>query len=848
MKKEEIDDRLMDALLRGKSEVDLAEGVDESADSKVRKGSVVRAFLAVAAMVLFAALAIFYSQKGQQEGSEASLVTTDSAAKAEAKTKAEAQARLAELDALIEKQKDEVEAKRKVLDTIVRITGRPYFEGSGNSPQSTETQLKMVAETNAFEMRKNRDQYKIYLDRMEKLDDEQVLRYAAELPVDNNSVRALHQEYQKNEREFANLKASGLGEDHPSVAVQKERLDGLKEDLDSSVDSLRKSLSSSQEMISEQLVLMEGTSAEKEAQLVELATEMHDYKGATKDYEAALVQLQEAKLKQSRERAALRQLGGLAAATPSEEAEGSDASPDPTSAPSLAKRNKKPSIVGRASELGNDYGVGWGAEGRLPGEGRFRSDGGNPTTRGRIPSGEPRSKYAALTDQPWKNPLKEALSTFSVDVDTASYTNIRRMLNDGVTVPKDAVRIEELVNYFDYNYPQPDNGEAFGVGLEMATCPWEPKHNLVRVALQGKDIKKDERGAANLVFLIDVSGSMQDSDKLPLLVESLGLLVEELQEEDRVTIVVYAGKQGLALEPTKMGQGGREKVAEALGRLSAGGSTNGGAGIELAYRLAKENFVTGGINRVILATDGDFNVGTTSREALVELVKKEAQDGVFLSVCGFGRGNLNDAMLEGITNDGNGVYYYVDSLAEGRRVFLEKLMGTLVTIAKDVKIQVEFNPAKVGQYRLIGYANRVLKKEDFNNDKVDAGDIGSGHQVTAFYEVIPVGVTGTVRPEVDDLKYQGQAEERPKDDSPDWMTVKLRHKAPDGEVSKLQEFVLQGEAKAWTEADGDFQFASGVAYGGWDCEESWVRTALWCCSCWGKIAGRKTSVQSLRGW
>ena len=423
-------------------------------------------------------------------------------------------------------------------------------------------------------------------------------------------------------------------------------------------------------------------------------------------------------------------------------------------------------------------------------------------------------KYGQLTDQPWKSPRKEALSTFSVDVDTASYTNLRRLLRDGSSVPKDAVRIEELVNYFDYNYPQPKNGEAFGVGLEMAICPWEPKHNLVRVALQGREVKQEERGDANLVFLVDVSGSMQDSDKLPLLAESLGLLVEELREEDCVTIVVYAGSKGLALKPTKMGQGGREKVAAALGRLSAGGSTNGGAGIELAYRMAKENFVEGGINRVILATDGDFNVGTTNKEALVEMVKARAKDGVFLSVCGFGRGNLNDSMLEAITNDGNGVYYYIDSREEGRRVFLEKLMGTLVTIAKDVKIQVEFNPAKVGQYRLIGYANRVLKKEDFNNDKVDAGDIGSGHQVTAFYEVIPVGVTGTVRPEVDDLKYQTQEEVAPANDSQDWMTVKLRHKAPDGEVSQLQEFVLQGEAKPWQEMDGDYQFASGVALWG----------------------------------
>ena len=824
MKKEEIDDRLMDALLRGESDVDLAEGVDGGAASKVKRANFMRTILAVAAMVVFAAIAVFSSKSSQNKESEAPLAAED--------LRANREAELAGLDALIKEQEDKVAAKRKVLDTIVRITGRPYFEGSS---QTTGTQLKMVAEKNAFEMRKNRDQYKIYLEKLETLDEEQVLRYAAELPVDNNSLVTLDQEYRRAGRELEKMKASGLGGDHPAVAVQEERLEGLKEDLKSSVETLRQSLSSSRETISEQLLVLEGTREEKDAQLVDLATEMHDYKEAKREYESELALLQEAKQKRASEQVALRRLGGFADTALSENQKVSDASAPPMSLlpnTSVAEVAAKPAPVESSSEFGS----GLEADGRVAGgeiltssrrpggpslDPRLRGGMGPMDARNQLLKKEKQimlegdsERYGALTDQPWKNPLKEALSTFSVDVDTASYTNIRRMLNDGVSVPKDAVRIEELVNYFDYNYPQPDDGQAFGVGLEMATCPWEPKHNLVRVALQGKDIKKDERGDANLVFLIDVSGSMRDSDKLPLLTESLGLLVEELREEDRVTIVVYAGREGLVLEPTKMGQGGREKVAAALGRLRAGGSTNGGAGIELAYRLAKENFVEGGINRVILATDGDFNVGTTSREALVALVKKEARDGVFLSVCGFGRGNLNDSMLEAITNDGNGVYYYVDSLAEGRRVFLEKLMGTLVTIAKDVKIQVEFNPTKVGQYRLIGYANRVLKKEDFNNDKVDAGDIGSGHQVTAFYEVVPVGVTGTVRPEVDKLKYQGKTEARPKGGSPDWMTVKLRHKDPDGEVSKLQEFVLRGDTKPWTEADGDFQFASGVALWG----------------------------------
>lgn len=484
----------------------------------------------------------------------------------------------------------------------------------------------------------------------------------------------------------------------------------------------------------------------------------------------------------------------------------------------------------------DDFGAGWGAIGAgggggasffgraepLPGEeGRFRSLSVVPEEQKNLGLEGTGERYGELVDQPWKNPQQEALSTFSVDVDTASYTNIRRKLLEGSPVPKDAVRIEELVNYFHYDYPQPAEGQAFGVGLTLASCPWEPKHQLVRVALQGKEVSAEERGDANLVFLVDVSGSMQDSDKLPLLAESLQLLVEELRENDRVALVVYAGSEGVVLEPTKMGQGGRELVMTALGKLSAGGSTNGGAGIQRAYQLARENFVEGGINRVILATDGDFNVGTTGREALVDLVKKEAEGGVFLSVCGFGRGNLNDAMLEAITNEGNGVYYYIDSRKEGRRVFVEGLMGTLVMIAKDVKLQVEFNPGKVAQYRLIGYANRILRKEDFNNDKVDAGDIGTGHQVTAFYEIIPVGVTGTVRPEVDGLKY-GVKEDvmAAENHSKEWLTVKLRHKKRDGEVSELQEFPLESAGMPWTDADADFQFAAGVALWGTALRES----------------------------
>ena len=833
MKKEEIDDRLMDALLRGESEEDFVGGVAEAKATRVKKANAFKAVLAVAAMVLFAAIAVFYQRK--QESTEQKTLVAKQAD--EAQMIRDAEAELAALDAAIQEQEDKVEEKRKVLDTIVRITGRPYFEGSRNSPESTERTLTMMAEKNAFEMRKNRDQYEIYLDKLETLDSEKLLRYAAELPVDNNSVSQAHVEYLAQNRQLDVLKSSGLSERHPEIVAHREQLKELKNDLDTKVDTLRETLATNHELVSERLEVMESKRKDEAVELVQLATEMHDYKEASREYENSLALLQELKIKHSGEGKFLKGIskreGVKQGSSVSEKAEqeipsGESKAGDAVGGQELASlETPKESVIPPPLLLpasinsfndSADFGAGWGYGGGGAGS-ENSSQRRSLSKHRRFQPANSTEKYSPLKDQPWKSPRKEALSTFSVDVDTASYTNIRRLLNSGSSIPKDAVRIEELVNYFDYNYPQPANGEAFGVGLEMATCSWEPKHNLVRVALQGKEIKHEERGEANLVFLIDVSGSMQDSDKLPLLVESLGLMVEELREKDSVAIVVYAGREGLVLEPTEMGQGGRENVAEALQKLSAGGSTNGGAGIKLAYRLARENFVSGGINRVILATDGDFNVGVTGRDDLVSLVKKEAEGGVFLSVCGFGRGNLNDSMLEAITNDGNGVYYYVDCREEGRRVFLEKLMGTLVTIAKDVKIQVEFNPAKVGRYRLIGYANRVLKKEDFNNDKVDAGDIGSGHQVTAFYEIVPNGVTGTVRPEVDALKYQTGEETEPANNSADWMTVKLRHKEPEGEVSKLQEFVLKGETKPWQKMDADFQFASGVALWGMSIRE-----------------------------
>ena len=422
-------------------------------------------------------------------------------------------------------------------------------------------------------------------------------------------------------------------------------------------------------------------------------------------------------------------------------------------------------------------------------------------------------RYGQLTDPSWQRPVENPLSTFSIDVDTASYANIRRMIREGREIPSDAVRIEECINAFKYNYEPPVGDDAFAVHTELATCPWNENSLLVKFGIKGREIAREKRPVSNLVFLIDVSGSMQGSNKLPLVKDSLKLLLHQLDERDSVSYVVYAGREGVVLPPTKMTESGRVQALEALGKLEAGGSTNGGAGITRAYQLAMENFIDGGVNRVILASDGDFNVGVTGNEALVKLVKERAAKNIYLSALAFGTGNLNDSMFEAISNDGNGNYFYIDSIRESRKVFLENLTGSLITIAKDVKIQVEFNPQKVGSYRLIGYANRVLKNEDFNNDKVDAGDIGAGHTVTAFYEIVPAGLPQPNGGGVDPLKYQkvkpqGKTLAEPSDE---WLTLKLRHKHPEGDISALQETVVKGAATAWQEAGSDFQFATAVA-------------------------------------
>jgi Ca-activated chloride channel homolog len=415
--------------------------------------------------------------------------------------------------------------------------------------------------------------------------------------------------------------------------------------------------------------------------------------------------------------------------------------------------------------------------------------------------------YDRLDDNPFLSVHSAPLSTFSIDVDTASYANVRRFLTQGRRPPPDAVRIEELVNYFPYSYPAPAGAEPFSVHVEIAQAPWALEHRLVKIGLKGREIPPESRPPMSLVFLLDVSGSMNAPNRLPLLKQALGLLVEQLGERDRVAIVVYAGASGLVLPPTR----DHQAVLAALERLEAGGSTNGGQGIELAYRVAQESFVQGGNNRVILATDGDFNVGTTSQGALTRLVEEKARGGVFLSVLGFGMGNYKDATLEKLASHGNGNYAYIDTLQEARKVLVEQMTGTLFTIAKDVKIQVELNPAEVAGYRLIGYENRLLAAQDFNDDRKDAGEIGAGHTVTALYEVVPAGKPVPGAATVDPLRYQSAAGDTPAAGSGELLTVKLRYKQPEGEVSQLLELPVRDAGLSYEQASADLKFAAAVA-------------------------------------
>lgn len=422
-----------------------------------------------------------------------------------------------------------------------------------------------------------------------------------------------------------------------------------------------------------------------------------------------------------------------------------------------------------------------------------------------------RENYAEGKVNPVFTTDQNPVSTFSIDVDTASYSNVRRLLNQGQWPDKGAVRVEEMINYFNYNYPVPQTADQpFAVHTEVAASPWNPGTRLMRIALKGYQTSKENLPAMNLVFLFDVSGSMRNPNKLPLLKRAFTLLTKQLRPQDHVSMVVYAGASGLVLEPTAGDK--QSDILAALDKLNAGGSTNGGAGIELAYKTAQQHFAKEGINRVILATDGDFNVGTTSMTKLKSLVGKQKDSGVFLSILGFGQGNYNDHLMEELSNIGNGTAYYVDSFKEARKVFSDGLTGTLQTIAKDVKIQVEFNPAYVSEYRLIGYDNRQLKREDFNNDKVDAGDIGAGHTVTAFYELV---LTGSDYHFSDPLRYQNtQAKQNPKGAKNDELAfVKLRYKKPDQDKSQLIRMpIMASNVKSdFAKASDEFQFATAVA-------------------------------------
>jgi Ca-activated chloride channel family protein len=497
-----------------------------------------------------------------------------------------------------------------------------------------------------------------------------------------------------------------------------------------------------------------------------------------------------------------------------------------------------PTVVagGAVLDEGLEGGVPGGVEGGVPGDALGGVVGGLPSTSAELRRSAPalpamaaprpalqmekrqeffraplppvdREGYEQVRDNPFLAAATNPLSTFSIDVDTASYANVRRFLTEGRLPPKDAVRIEELVNYFRYDYPEPAGDAPFSITTELGSCSWEPEHRLVLVGLRGRAIDGESLPPRNLTFLLDVSGSMQSPDKLPLLKRAMGVLVDSLRAEDRVAIVVYAGSSGLVLPPVS----GAEKGAihAAIDSLRAGGSTAGAAGIRLAYEVAKDSYVEGGINRVILATDGDFNVGVSSDGELVRLIDEKRESGVFLSVLGFGEGNLQDAKMEKLADHGNGNYSYIDSFREARKVLGTEAGGTLVTIAKDVKIQVEFNPARVRAYRLIGYENRALRAEDFADDRKDAGEIGAGHTVTALYEIVPIGVAIDL-PAVDPLKYQKPSAPFADGSSNELLTVKLRHKAPDGDRSRLQTVVVE-DRDVSLEPSADLRFASAVA-------------------------------------
>jgi len=417
-------------------------------------------------------------------------------------------------------------------------------------------------------------------------------------------------------------------------------------------------------------------------------------------------------------------------------------------------------------------------------------------------------EYNTIVENEFLDAFTNPLSTFSIDVDAASYSNARRFLQSGSLPPRDVVRVEEFINYFDYDYAQPKDEKPFAVYTELGKCPWNEENYLLHVGIKGKEISMEERSPCNLVFLLDVSGSMQPENKLPLLIKAFKILVMNLRADDKISIVVYAGSAGLVL-PTTPGRD-KDKILSALDRLHAGGSTAGGAGIQLAYKTAMENLIDGGNNRIILATDGDFNVGVSNTSELVQMIEEKRKEGIFLTILGFGMGNYKDGRLEELADKGNGNYYYVDNILEAKKVFDHDLMGTLFTIAKDVKIQIEFNPVKVKQYRLIGYENRLLKKEDFEDDTKDAGELGAGHTVTALYEIIPADEKIKFI-ERDDLKYQVNKLTNEAKNTDELLTLNLRYKLPDEDESKLISQTVKSKVKDFEEASNNFRFSSSVA-------------------------------------
>ena len=422
-------------------------------------------------------------------------------------------------------------------------------------------------------------------------------------------------------------------------------------------------------------------------------------------------------------------------------------------------------------------------------------------------------EYSYTPENGWMSVAASPFSTFAADVDTASYANLRRMINQGKNVPADAVRIEEMLNYFHYNYPAPQDGEPFSVVTRLAPCPWNTETDLFLVGLQAGEVKESDRPASNLVFLVDVSGSMDEPDKLPLVQRAFRMLAERMDEHDRISIVTYASQDDVILEGTPGDE--HTVITSAIEDLFASGGTNGSAGIQTAYSLAEKYFIEGGNNRVILATDGDLNIGITDEGSLTRLIQKKAESGVFLSVLGFGWGNLSDSRMEALADNGNGTYHYIDSIGEARKVLVDELGGTLQTVAKDVKLQVEFNPAVVKGYRLIGYENRTMAAEDFADDTKDGGEIGAGHQMTALYEIARIG-SGQEVPEITS-KYGTIPEQTTdgaqKEDEAQWLTLGIRYKEPDGDVSSLLEYPV--DHSSWMEEmDADFSWAAGIAQAG----------------------------------